>query len=1515
MSALLDLLLELEELWNIIGMSSRRPFLADAASARQLLQKHASLHGIRVSNQRHHCTIFKMDSEEDQSLFVEQRLPCTRPIDRRWDRSRGILFNNAKRSHSADFTWSRDNGIVFVNTPASKRGYAMNPNARPAPHPPSPPQEKTARSQNAVMNDHLPPRMDALPSSNMYEKMKRAEEAHDAIKARSENDKRELQDKFEKDIKQLQETIKKLEQKLADQQKGFEKKKQELTRQIDERDRKIKRREDDLAAEQSRLTANIARAKQDAKEAADGEVKRRIEAADRREKQATSDVERYRKEHNRAMDRLVEESNKELRELQSRLTQKMAQILVKELREMRENGLYREEVERKDYEAYHQVWDEIGNSFRAYLSETSVFSKRLSDQFERWNGAAQSLGQWKKDQWFPHTYPELDQRLEAFSRVSAERTEQKVNNLKDLRNSALDAHAELSREAHVSRMLTRHHQFEPVNNKDSEATLVSSILNEVPLNDLKALIDQEIEQIKGKLDAATHESTKESLQQRLELVKSRRTVVSMVLTFYIHFREYKGLQALRQDTTSEKAVFLATQKARKLLEQARSDWNHYTTENPKVAFDSDVSPEQQERDRKDFLKKYHEARVSEEGLSELIRKRHLVEIYLQETKGDEAEYDAAIDKELVRAKATMDASLDRLARRMTVGGGWVPQVSSFRPRSIPPVTSPSPVKAERRRWEVESELRALGEKRKGAKANETDEERKMDELKIRDLKLEHHRIQVTALTGKRAEVLRKTPNDHASALRLQQEIERLKAAIKRAEHETQPRQENTKMDAVKSDAEESNASMSDAAKPATPKRRRARPTIRRLNSEGGRDSVKRVVPKTRESPDSGENSADAAPASTVDGRQRSAETGMKFVNFKATSGQQAPHPYWTDNIRSLHSGNAKQNNAPSTPVSDSPPRSTYNTFEAGIPLSHALRQLSLGSAHAGNSSVHMDSDANQLSNQVSELDDSFGFPPDHENTHSASPISLIADAETSSHHTSSIDQHFEIDPSSDQQSTMRSEDSATTTSEAEYEAAAESDVELTYKIPAHDYRSAVIASKNTEAAFWNFKLYKNAESKYPKVLYCVNFETSEARAREFLNESIIGFDMEWEPWAAMAKSSPKHNVSLIQIAAEDKIGLFHLAMFSGDTPDKLMPPSLRAILESRRIAKAGVNVSGDANRLRKCLNVEMQGLFELSHLYRVVELSQSAPAQVNKRLVKLAEQVQTILGLPLKKDAVQTSAWSKKLHMEQTDYAASDAYAGYHLYRALEAKRKKMNPMPPRPAFWEDQQPLQLGNGRIIYPSKSQPAKRKREDPDEGLVGVIEADDDECEEFFDTAEGLDADHIDASLSSLESSQRSGSISDSFISLQSEEDSQDADLAVHSQDRDLFQPLHSSQLDESLPSTSYPSAKRTKGHPPPSPAIDRAETWATNWRASLPTEYKLTARHAELRAYHMWHEQRLDCEEVAALLNITPRTVSSYVMQAIKTEDLPFDAERVSEPLELLPKSVHGRYRKVLEKAG
>ncbi|KAH0260363.1 ribonuclease H-like protein, partial [Aureobasidium melanogenum] len=413
---------------------------------------------------------------------------------------------------------------------------------------------------------------------------------------------------------------------------------------------------------------------------------------------------------------------------------------------------------------------------------------------------------------------------------------------------------------------------------------------------------------------------------------------------------------------------------------------------------------------------------------------------------------------------------------------------------------------------------------------------------------------------------------------------------------------------------------------------------------------------------------------------------------------------------------------------------------------------------------------------------------------------------------------------------------------------------LLHHIPPQDLRNALIASKTSQAAFWKYSLYKSPKNQKPLVHYCWKFEQAERYAKMFLGEPVIGFDIEWEAGSTISDNSIKENVSLIQIACDDRIALFHVALFLGERPEDLMPPSLKAILESPEVLKTGVNIAADFSRLRRCLGVEGQGIFEVSHLYKLVKFSENEPAKVDKKPFNLAGQVQDILFLPLHKGVVRTSAWSKKLSLEQTDYAASDAYAGFRLFRELDKARSLMNPMPPRPAPWELHQPIILGNG--------EQAGRKT--------------------FTKKSTGLET---QLSMLSVEEEQP----------FNDEEDEAQDEAGADDMEDDTAQ--------DELESFDRGTAAPVKH--------EAAERWLAEW-ASNSTLGKKNKTPSAVRAYALWQVEGLELQQVAEAMREPPlalSTVASYVVQVVKTQKLPHEPARLQVALEMEER----RYKSSIQK--
>ncbi|KAF2749469.1 hypothetical protein M011DRAFT_484894 [Sporormia fimetaria CBS 119925] len=251
--------------------------------------------------------------------------------------------------------------------------------------------------------------------------------------------------------------------------------------------------------------------------------------------------------------------------------------------------------------------------------------------------------------------------------------------------------------------------------------------------------------------------------------------------------------------------------------------------------------------------------------------------------------------------------------------------------------------------------------------------------------------------------------------------------------------------------------------------------------------------------------------------------------------------------------------------------------------------------------------------------------------------------------------------------------------DSETESAESQHIPMSFQIPPETLESALSAPPQSLESYYSQSLYRGPEDQLLTIHYCKTKEIAETAARHFLKEKVLGFDIEWKPWGA-AEGDIKANASLIQVASEDRIALFHIALFQGKTPEDLMPSNLRAVIESPDILKVGVAIKGDFNRLSKYLGVKPQGVYEVSRLYNLVEFYEKERSKCGSRkLVRLAIQVQQHLQLPLYKGEVRQSDWSKALNREQIAYAATDAYASLRIYDVLEEKRKKLKPIPARP--------------------------------------------------------------------------------------------------------------------------------------------------------------------------------------------------------------------------------------------
>lgn len=214
---------------------------------------------------------------------------------------------------------------------------------------------------------------------------------------------------------------------------------------------------------------------------------------------------------------------------------------------------------------------------------------------------------------------------------------------------------------------------------------------------------------------------------------------------------------------------------------------------------------------------------------------------------------------------------------------------------------------------------------------------------------------------------------------------------------------------------------------------------------------------------------------------------------------------------------------------------------------------------------------------------------------------------------------------------------------------------LDFRIPEDAFREAKLAEAGSPESFWSYSLYRGpgeddgATDTKVKVHYCKTKHTTDRVLQQyFMHEKILGFDLEWAPDATKNQSA-RRNVSLVQIASQSRIALFHIALYPKS--DELVAPSLKKIMEDPEVTKAGVCIKGDCTRLKNYLGVDARGIFELSHLYKLVKYSTTGQyGAINRRTVSLAAQVQACLGLPMFKGGdVRASDWSQPLGMQQIE--------------------------------------------------------------------------------------------------------------------------------------------------------------------------------------------------------------------------------------------------------------------------
>lgn len=225
----------------------------------------------------------------------------------------------------------------------------------------------------------------------------------------------------------------------------------------------------------------------------------------------------------------------------------------------------------------------------------------------------------------------------------------------------------------------------------------------------------------------------------------------------------------------------------------------------------------------------------------------------------------------------------------------------------------------------------------------------------------------------------------------------------------------------------------------------------------------------------------------------------------------------------------------------------------------------------------------------------------------------------------------------------------------------------------------------------------------------------------------------------------------------------------------------------------------------------------------------------------------------------------------------------------LEAKRKALDPTPPRPAYAELNIPIRLANGQTValYDAASEAFEDKSHDcPSDPAITAEEL----ALEFQNTV------IEEPGLTDRSPDQISGQETNSFSSSK---------------------PPSSGSSSSPTSSPAYPTPSKpfskTLPEQPLDPQIIEANDWAMNYintRIANGVVSTSRASKAELRAYYLWDHQYLEPHEIAALLRDPPletSTVSGYIFRAIRAEHLRFDLTRARRLIPLVHVSSRWRY--------
>ncbi|GLT61001.1 hypothetical protein SLA2020_337370 [Shorea laevis] len=175
---------------------------------------------------------------------------------------------------------------------------------------------------------------------------------------------------------------------------------------------------------------------------------------------------------------------------------------------------------------------------------------------------------------------------------------------------------------------------------------------------------------------------------------------------------------------------------------------------------------------------------------------------------------------------------------------------------------------------------------------------------------------------------------------------------------------------------------------------------------------------------------------------------------------------------------------------------------------------------------------------------------------------------------------------------------------------------------------------------------KDVEKAATELLQCLKAKKNEAA------QVSVGFDIEWKP--SFRRGIMPGKAAVMQLCCDTSFCHIMHIIHSG------IPPSLQFLLEDSSISKVGVAVGGDAVKIFKDYNVSVKAVEDISYL-----ASQKLGGGCQKW--SLASLTEELVCKELQKSRkIRLGNWEVGiLSQKQLEYAATDAFASWHLYQVL----------------------------------------------------------------------------------------------------------------------------------------------------------------------------------------------------------------------------------------------------------